>query len=669
MDQSMLLGALVAGPFFGACLAALLSRRSARLRDGAAIAVTGLTFAAALWLFAARPALTLSCPALCGLGLHWTLDGFRALYCLIAAFLWFMAALFSVQYQAGHAHSGRYVFFLLWTLGATLGVFLSAGLFTTFVCFEVMSLTSYVWVAQEETPDALRAAATYLAVAVIGGLVMLFGVLLLFRLCGTLDYAALPAACAQALHTHPAALYTAAGCLLFGFGAKAGAFPLHIWLPRAHPAAPAPASALLSGILTKAGIFGVIVLSVCLPTARWGGLILLIAACTMVTGAVLALFATDLKRILACSSVSQIGFILLGAGLLCLPGAQTGLAARGTLLHMVNHSLVKLTLFLGAGAVYLHAHALDLNAIRGCGRRQPVLKVAFLLGACSLAGVPLLGGGYLSKTLLHEAIVHAAHETGAPLLTVLEWVLLLTGGLTAAYMAKIYAALFIRRNADPARQAAFDAARPLRPLSCIALLVPALCLPLAGLPPVAERLAATGEGFLGSAGQTVPLIWFGPECLSGAALSLGFGALVYWFFVRRVCRQGDRDVDRWPRWLDLENKVYRPLLTQVLPVVCGVPCRLLDRLPDRLIVLLRHTIYRDSPLPLQPVEGNLLTERVGGWLEALAALFHVRSHARHRLAMLYDDMIENSTIIGRSLSFGLFMSCAGLIAILLYLLL
>ena len=132
--------------------------------------------------------------------------------------------------------------------------------------------------------------------------------------------------------------------MLFGFGAKAGMFPLHVWLPKAHPVAPAPASALLSGILTKTGVFGVLVVSaeIFRYDEQWGKLILCLGVITMFGGAFLAVFSIDLKRTLACSSMSQIGFILVGTGMTELLGEENALAVRGTILHMVNHSLIKL---------------------------------------------------------------------------------------------------------------------------------------------------------------------------------------------------------------------------------------------------------------------------------------------------------------------------------------
>ena len=183
----------------------------------------------------------------------------------------------------------------------------------------------------------------------------------------------------------------------------------------------------------------------------WGRVILYLGCATMVLGAVLAVFSMDLKRTLACSSVSQIGFILVGIGVSTLLRAENALAARGALLHMVNHSLIKLVLFLAAGVVFQNIHKLDLNEIRGFGRGKPLLHFVFLMGALGVGGIPLWNG-YVSKTLLHEAIL----ELGYP---VIEPLFLLSGGLTLAYMGKLYVTLFWQKNQDPACQARFDGIR------------------------------------------------------------------------------------------------------------------------------------------------------------------------------------------------------------------
>lgn len=642
-----------------------------------------------------------------GMGLHLCLDGFRSLYCFVAAFMWMMTALFSREYFVHYKNRNRYYSFMLLTLGATVGVFLSANLYTTFIFFEIMSFTSYVWVAHDETKDALRSAETYLAVAVIGGLVMLMGLFLLYDMFGTLEIselgrrvisiraaAALPAADPAALESYKARLYVAGGCLLFGFGAKAGAFPLHIWLPKAHPVAPAPASALLSGILTKTGIFGIIAVtsSLFLYDGKWGAMVLLLGVITMVLGALLAVFSVDLKRTLACSSVSQIGFILTGIGMMVLLGTENGIAARGTLLHMVNHSLFKLVLFMAAGAVYMNIHKLNLNDIRGFGRGKLFLALVFLAGALGIGGVPGFSG-YISKTLLHEGIVEyrALAALGDPVAAdlgfvafftsgtwtgIVEYLFLFSGGLTVAYMTKLFIAIFVEKNADPRIQEKYDAMGNYMSLrSKIALGGSAVLILLLGVwsHQLMDNIAALGEGFLGSSGMTETVSFLSFANLKGALISLAVGAVVYICFIRLVLMKKEGEVrvyvNRWPAWLDLENLVYRPVLCTVLPLIGGVVSRFLDRFLDGVIVLLRRTVYKDSPIPHELEEGTPVTDAVGGFLDSVEKIFHKETDYRHKLAMVHEDLSENSMIIGRSLSFGLFMACIGLLLTLLYLLL
>nr|MDE7300235.1 complex I subunit 5 family protein [Lachnospiraceae bacterium] len=434
---------------------------------------------------------------LCGFGLSFEMDGFRAVWLVILSFMWLTAVVFSEEYMKHHEHVLRYYCFTFLTLGATAGVFLSADLTTTFLFFELMSFTSYVWVAQEETKGALRAAETYLAVAVLGGMVMLMGLFLLYHLTGTLAIDELKEACGA---VQDRGMLLAAGLLmLFGFGAKAGMFPLHIWLPKAHPVAPAPASALLSGVLTKAGIFGVILLSgsILYQEKTFGWIVLLLGTATMFHGAVLGVFSIDLKRTLACSSVSQIGFILVGLGMVNLTGGDA-LAVRGSFLHAVNHSLIKLVLFLLAGVVFCRLHSLDLTEIRGFGRKKPFFLAAFLAGALAVGGMPLFSG-YISKTLLHEAILEGGELYGGNaelLLSVIEWVFLVSGGMTVAYMLKLFFVLFVDEPSERVKKHAGNyLSLPVR----ILLAVPASFLLLAGLLPnrILLPLAGRAAGFFG----------------------------------------------------------------------------------------------------------------------------------------------------------------------------
>lgn len=692
-------------PFLGGLVVYGIGRKHKKARDYAAILVGFTEFLLFLGLFFEYRNMGrqwFGLPDVCGFGIYFTLDGFRAIYGLTASFMWLVTTVFSEEYLSRYRNRNRYYLFTLFTLGATTGVFLSAELMTTFLFFEIMSFTSYVWVVHDETKEALRAGETYLAIAVIGGLVMLMGLFCL--------YTSLSAGVSGPLWIDELTmwvlsrssiflLWPAGLCLLFGFGAKAGAFPLHIWLPKAHPVAPAPASALLSGMLTKAGIFGIIIVScqIFWHNRIWGTLILMIGVITMVLGAVLALFSVNIKRTLACSSMSQIGFILVGIGMCGLLGEENVSAVRGTLLHMVNHSLFKLVLFLAAGVIYMNVHRLDLNEIQGFGRNKPLFHLIFLSGALGIGGIPLWSG-YISKTLLHESIVEYRNllETGAgPLfltagwMTIVEWIFLISGGLTVAYMTKLYICIFVEKNRDPEKQKAYDALKG-NYMSRVNACMLACCggiLTLFGMMPgrFMNFLADMGQGFFACEGTAPPVGYFSVGNLQGALISLVVGTAIY-LLVVRICmmgRCGDGSriyLNRFSEKLDLETICYRPLLLTVLPFVFGVICRIGDCLMDVLVVFLRKTIYRESALPYELTEGTQITHLAGqildhliyGWkrLRALGKEKKPSCNRRmeHRLAAIHSAVSEYNTAVSRSMSFGLFLFCVGFLMTVLYLL-
>lgn len=694
-------------PMVSAIISYLIGRRNKNMRNYFADAVTGLEcvlfFILLLQIISKGGHIDMDIPQVCGFGLHFTLDGFRVLYGTIAAFMWFMSTLFSEEYLSHYRNRNRYYLFLLLTLGATEGVFLSADFYTTFIFFEIMSFTSYVWVVHEEKKEALRAADTYLAVAVIGGLVMLMGIFLLYSLTGTLRFEELSGLSGNLANGRDLSsvvvkkrLRAAGICMLFGFGAKAGAFPLHIWLPKAHPVAPAPASALLSGILTKAGMFGILILTgyIFLGDSVWGSLILILGVCTMVLGALLGLFSIDLKRTLACSSVSQIGFILVGVGMSGLLSGENALAVRGSLLHMVNHSLIKLVLFMAAGVVYMNIHKLDLNEIRGFGRKKPLLHYIFLMGALGIGGVPLWNG-YVSKTLIHESIVEYMELVkegvvsgifSAGIMKGIEWIFLISGGLTVAYMTKLYVVLFIEKNSDEKIQEKYDSLKDnyMNKVSGTALIISATLLPVMGFLPahIMEPVADLGQGILRPEGEIPQMTWFSIENLKGAAISLVIGALIYLLIVRLWLMKAEDEgkakvyVNRWYRYLDLENLIYRPVLLKAFPFVFGVICRALDSLVDGIVVLLRKTVYKDSKLPHELEEGTPFTHILGYLVNGLQRLGNAtvwRKEPRnvdyeHKYALMNEEWSEERTIIGRSLSFGLLLFCVGLIITVIYVL-
>ncbi|HCI74205.1 MAG TPA: sodium:proton antiporter [Lachnospiraceae bacterium] len=639
-------------------------------------------------------------------GLSIQADGFRAAYSLVTSVMWAFTTTFSLEYfRHEREHLSRYYLFVLFTLGATQGVMLSGDLLTTFLFFEILSLTSFTWVMHEETPGALRAGYTYLFIAVIGGLVLFMGLVLLQHAAGTLAYSALHAAVSNA-SGHSGMILAAGVCILTGFGCKAGMFPVHVWLPKAHPVAPSPASALLSGVLTKVGIYGILLTGIeaLIDFPDFGWIVLILGTITMFLGAVLALFSVNLKRTLACSSMSQIGFILTGIGMTVLLHVQHGTAKAvaagavngggfaaleghalaamcGTLLHMVNHSMLKLCLFCAAGVVVMNLHALDLNQIRGWGRKKWLLKVSFFLGVVGIAGVPLFNG-YASKTLLHEAITAGIMEAGegaairssaAGLLSVIEWIFLISGGCTFAYMLKLFLCLFVEKNQDPRRQQEYDkCAKGYMGIgSVIAVFGTSILFILLGQKPVFDAAASFMTGHAQALAHFAPLSF---ECVKGALISLGIGALLYLFVIRGFLMEGGtltgrctlREgiyVNRWPQRLDLEDLLYRPMLTRWLPgffgAVCSVfaenkvlsvlckgvltcaawMCRFLSVGPDALIVLVRKTVLKEHVVADTPDQVGFLEKR-------------------------RDEVREAYRPIHGNFSFALMLSCIGMMVIL-----
>ncbi len=710
MFGNIILPLLVFLPMAGAFISYLTGRISKSGRNNvvalivlieAVMAVTGLSLAFS------GVKMDFYLPGFCGFGLHLRLDGFRALYACVAAIMWLMTTLFSREYFAHHYRNrNRYYFFTLITLGATVGVMLSASFYTTFIFFEIMSLCSYPWVAHDEKPGAMRAAETYLGVAIASGMVTLMGMFMVYQQFGTLEMDELSVLCSE-METK-SSLYLPGALVLVGFAAKAGMFPLHIWLPKAHPVAPAPASALLSGVLTKTGIFGAIALTanVFLHDKAWGNAVLAIGTITMFLGALLAVFSVDLKRTLACSSMSQIGFITVGIGMCGLLGHADGLAAHGTVLHMVNHSLFKLVLFMAAGTVYMRLHKLDLNEIRGFGRRKPLLHIAFLLGVLGITGVPLFSG-YASKTLLHESILeyvaelqHEGHASG--IYSFVETVFVVSGGMTAAYMTKLYVAIFWEKN--PTRQAEYDGMKDLRGLSALAVCLPALLIPALGMFPnqLMDPIGRLTQDFLHSEGPHHAVHYFSSVNLIGGGKSLLVGAVLYLAVIRPLLMKKDENgvriyVNRWPSRLDLEDGFYRPVMNLLVrfggfcgkiadvlmdiavPAVVAVGtflARCADGLVDGAVLLLNGSLFAKSRKKQQVTVGTRFTCALGRLFDMGASLLNRTFRRRNPIttdfvyffAALYDEIADSTHRLVRSVSFGLLLMCIGLYLAFTYLL-
>ncbi len=719
----MISALLVFLPFPAGILAYVLSYSSGRRRDLFAVIFTYMELALSILLVietagnGAVSWLDLHIPRVFTAGMLLETDGFRSFYSLVTSLMWAFTTMFSLEYfRHEREHLSRYYLFVLFTLGATQGVMLSGDLMTTFVFFEILSLTSFTWVMHEETEGALRAGYTYLFIAIFGGLVLFMGLVLLQHTAGTLVYAELFPAVKAALAESPGSrgMILAAGiCILIGFGCKAGMFPVHVWLPKAHPVAPSPASALLSGVLTKVGIYGILMTSVevLVDSASFGWIVLILGTITMFLGAVLALFSINLKRTLACSSMSQIGFILTGIAMTILLTAQHShgeahaggfagleghalLAMSGTMLHMVNHSMLKLCLFCAAGVVVMNLHELDLNKIRGWGRGKWLLMTAFFLGVIGIGGVPLFNG-YASKTLLHEAITAGIAEAGegaaipaaaATVLSIIEWIFLISGGCTFAYMLKLFICVFLEKNKDPERQAQFESSSKgyMNPASSIVVFGTSILFILLGQKSVFNRIASFMTGHENVLEEFAPLSF---ECVKGAMISLVIGAAIYVVFIRRVLMRNGSYVDLWPKWLDLEDLLYRPLLLKWLPAIFGGVMSVFAE-NKVLSKVVPKNLEAAGVAASVPAENKVLSRVARGILQFIASVIRVmtlgtdvfiillrRTALKERVVA--DKPLEQSGTVRRHMqelreayrpivgnfSFALMLSCIGMMAI------
>lgn len=693
----MIAALLLIVPLIGIGMSSLLAVKSEKGRDTVYRIELVLVFALALsaMIGCVRGRNTvLDVPGLCGFGLSLKLDGFRSLYVLVASFMWLMTGLMSGEYFAHYQNRTRYYLFNQITLMATLGVFMSDDLYTTFIFFEIMSLSSYPWVAHDENKGAMSAAATYLIIAVFGGMVTLMGLFMAYHTIGSLSFDVLTAARGRSDMIVPAAL------ILVGFGAKAGLFPLYVWLPQAHPVAPAPASALLSGVLTKTGVFGMLVICLRLMcgNAAFGNVMLALGLITMLLGALLALFSTNLKRILACSSMSQIGYITVGIAMAVLLGQHhASVPASGAVMHMVNHSVLKLTLFMAAGVIYMNLHRLELNDIRGFGRGKPILHAAFLLGSVGLAGVPLFNG-YLGKTLIHEGILEYCHElNGFSIYNICEWIFLFAAGITTAYMLKIYIALFWQKH--PTNQKKFNAlnGRYMNKLTGFTLCASMVLIPILGVfPSILEGTSRLSEGFTGIEGVS-GIAYFSFANLKGGAISLLIGTLVYLFVVRtklydakrgyiavghsfsmmetRLAKRFVSAVDAF--CLAVDHAVENRFFLNVVPDVVTAIMRCAAGMVDGLVLALRKTIFvsRTEHKHRKHSVYYAFALVAGHILDAFVLLLNVTFYRTHPIkvdfvyvlaARAYDHDPEFARAT-RTVSFGLLMFAMGLLVALVYL--
>ncbi|HED23930.1 MAG TPA: NADH dehydrogenase, partial [Firmicutes bacterium] len=381
------------------------------------------------------------------LGLFFRVDLIGWIFALIIALVWTLAAVFSFAYMDFEHNRRRYYSVLTFTLGVTLGVVLAGDFFTLFLFFELMTLSSFILVIHEQDGEAMKAGILYLYLGIAGGLSLLFAVMLLYSVTGSVDI--VPAL--ELLGGQRTLIFI---CFLIGFGVKAGLVPLHIWLPQAHPVAPSPASALLSGILIKSGAYGILRVSLVLfsspgdPGAgtpyifNLGSALMWIGIITMFLGAIMAILQSNMKRILAYSSVSQIGYIAAALGSAVLMGREGGMGFAGAMYHVINHAFFKSGLFMMAGTIFMFTRELELPKLGGMFKKMPLVGVTFLVAAFGIAGIPGFNG-YASKTLIHDALLIAVEHYELFSIELAEKIFVLTSALTICYFIKLFRGVFL----------------------------------------------------------------------------------------------------------------------------------------------------------------------------------------------------------------------------------
>lgn len=433
-------------------------------------------------------------------------DAIAAWFVIPVLLLSATASIYGIGYWDDHQEGARQVRFFLGLMAAFLALLTGANhAFVFLLTWEGMAMMAFILVMTEDRePEARRAAWIYLISTHSGTMLLLGGFAIMAGATGGFAFSALP----QGFASSPkgTAMFV---LFLLGFGFKAGMLPFHFWLPPAHAAAPSHVSSVMSGILIKMGILGVVRLATWVPDPPlwWGGAILVLGAISGIMGVALALGQHDLKRLLAYHSIENIGIILLGLGL-GLVGKSTGqpvlqvLGFAGALLHVWNHSLFKGLLFLAAGSVVHATGTRDLERLGGLGRLMPKTSAAFLLGAWAICGLPPLNG-FVSEWLIYLGAFKGLGVSRWWFSLIALGALAVIGALALACFAKAFGVVFQGEpRSEEAAHAHESPATMLIPMGILALACAGIGLAPVLIASPLNRVVTT----LATQGQVLPAL-------------------------------------------------------------------------------------------------------------------------------------------------------------------
>ncbi|MDQ4430351.1 hydrogenase 4 subunit B [Yokenella regensburgei] len=410
------------------------------------------------------------------------MDSLAAFMVMVISLLVTLCALYSLSYMEEYLGKGAASmgFFMNLFIASMVGLMVMDNGFWFIILFEMMSLASWFLVIADQSEESIKAGLLYFFIAHAGSVLIMVAFFLMWRESGSLEFESF-----RHLNLNPVMASVVFILAFLGFGAKAGMLPLHSWLPKAHPAAPSHASALMSGVMVKVGIFGIIKVGIDLLGASqswWGILVLAFGAVSSALGVLYALAEHDIKRLLAWHTVENIGIILMGVGV-----GMVGIASHhpvlavigllGALFHLLNHALFKGLLFLGAGAVIFRVHTRDMEKMGGLAKLMPLTGAAFLIGCMSISALPPLNG-FVSEWFTYQSLFTMSHDgdfamrLAGPVAIVM---LAITGALAAMCFVKVYGISFCggarSEQAEHAREVPWPmtAAMIVMALLCVAL--------------------------------------------------------------------------------------------------------------------------------------------------------------------------------------------------------
>lgn len=568
-------------PLLGAFLT-FFSRRKPVVRDVLAISTTVVTWVLALTLipYLKQGPIELELKNFLVIGLSFRIDYLSLVFLNLFTTVWMLATIYASVYMSFEHSQTRFFMFLLITYTGCLGVVAAGDFFTLFLFFEMMAFCSYVLVIHEEDEKAMKAGNLYLFLGVIGGLALLLAIFLMYDHTGTMAFTNI----LESFQGDTTKLAIIVSLFTLGFGLKAGMAPLHIWLPQAHPIAPSPASALLSGIMIKTGAYGLIrvfassfshlvenpdfyknTISTYGYWLIWAGII------TMFLGAFLAFFQTGAKHILAYSSVSQIGYIIMGIGSAAYLGSYGAMAMSGVIYHTINHALFKGALFLTVGAIYIYTHDLDITRVRGLGKKYKFLMIIFIISAFGIAGVPGFNA-YPSKSILHHGIVEAFEHNNLISLWWAEKIFTLSSALTVCYFIKLFRGLFLGELPEKYKNL------PDTPLVIkLVLTVFASLMIFIGIRPhtVLKGVVLPAVSTFGyssySFGYVEKLNVFNRADITAIVTTFAIAFIIYYVFEKFNLYRIN-----FPSWMSVEKVVYQPLAKGFM-FICLGPGVVLDR--------------------------------------------------------------------------------------------